>query len=311
MSKATILQDPYPTRLVNSQPELISRVDPVVWTDKRGQGPLTDEQLDFYEANGYLVIPQVFSSEEIDIYRQEMLDFKTNFEIKQQDVRVTETVKIATEPGTGALRSIYEAHTVTKLFARLSRDKRLVEPSRQILNDEVYIHQSRINFQQGYVGQGFYWHQGFETWHSEDGMPKMRALTCMVFLDKNLAQNGALMVVPGSHKNFIPCMGKTPEKPWEQSLSQSKYTIAPDQSMLAEVINQHGIEYCSGEPGTLVVLDCNVLHGSHSNISPWSRLNVLYVYNSIENSLGYPYEGLTYRPEHLATRNSISPIVLE
>lgn len=53
---------------------------------------------------------------------------------------------------------------------------------RQILGSEVYIHQSRVNYKPGYGGTGFYWHSDFETWHSEDGMPRMRALSVSIAL---------------------------------------------------------------------------------------------------------------------------------
>ena len=54
--------------------------------------------------------------------------------------------------------------------------------------------------------------------------------------------------------------------------------------------------------------DCNAMHGSNSNISPYPRSNVFFVYNSTENVLGNPKYGLKPRPEHVATREDCSPI---
>ena len=50
----------------------------------------------------------------------------------------------------------------------------------QILGSQVYIHQSRVNLKPGFKGKEFYWHSDFETWHIEDGMPRMRALSCSI-----------------------------------------------------------------------------------------------------------------------------------
>ncbi len=43
----------------------------------------------------------------------------------------------------------------------------------------------------GFTGSGFYWHSDFETWHAEDGMPSMRAVSCSIALTENFAYNGA------------------------------------------------------------------------------------------------------------------------
>jgi ectoine hydroxylase len=61
-------------------------------------------------------------------------------------------------------------------------------------------------------GKEFYWHSDFETWHAEDGMPKMRAVSCSIAFDDNHEFNGPLMVIPQSHQKFISCIGETPEE---------------------------------------------------------------------------------------------------
>ena len=58
----------------------------------------------------------------------------------------------------------------------------------------------------------------------------------------------------------------------------------------------------------MVFFDCNTMHGSNSNISPFARSNVFFVYNSVENALTRPYCGLKPRPEHIAARASFEAI---
>ncbi|MES8739290.1 phytanoyl-CoA dioxygenase family protein, partial [Cutibacterium acnes] len=83
--------------------------------------------------------------------------------------------------------------------------------SRVNFNATLLIHQSRINLKNGFNGKEFYWHSDFETWHVEDGMPNMRAVSCSITLTDNTVYNGSLMVIPGSHKYFVSCVGETPE----------------------------------------------------------------------------------------------------
>src|SRR3546814_8501331 len=85
-------------------------------------------------------------------------------------------------------------------MARLAADDRLAGVARFLLGDDVYVHQSRLNYKPGFVGKEFYWHSDFETWHVEDGMPQMRALSMSILLAPNTVLNGPLMIIPGSHR---------------------------------------------------------------------------------------------------------------
>lgn len=147
-----------------------------------------------------------------------------------------------------------------------------------------------------------------QTWHAEDGMPTPRCLSAVLLLDDNHAFNGALMVIPGSHTQFVACGGATPADNWRTSLkSQQEGTPSPRhlRSLFETAAQRYGkgIEYCEGKAGDVILFDCNLMHGSHSNISPLPRRNVFAVFNAISNAAApvAPYAaGL--RPEHIATR---------
>lgn len=132
-------------------------------------------------------------------------------------------------------------------------------------------------------------------------MPQMRALSCTINLTENTEQNGPLLVIPGSHKSFVACVGETPENHYKQSLRKQEYGV-PDMAIVTEMAAKNGIVSFTGPPGSVVLFDCNILHGSNSNITPWPRSNIFMVYNSILNMLREPYCGLAPRPEHIATR---------
>ncbi|PSN08523.1 ectoine hydroxylase, partial [filamentous cyanobacterium CCT1] len=54
--------------------------------------------------------------------------------------------------------------------------------------------------------------------------------------------------------------------------------------------------------------DCNMMHGSSSNISPFPRSNVFFVYNSVHNRLVAPFGGTKPRPEFIAARERSVPL---
>nr|WP_150959928.1 ectoine hydroxylase [Aneurinibacillus sp. XH2] len=286
--------DLYPSR-IHDKPTITSRKDPVVYPDAGFTGPLSKEQLDSFERNGYLFLESFFSEEETAGLKEEL----NKVWQESADRRVPEVIR---EPGGDEVRSVFAVHRDNEVFRELSRNSRIVGAVQQILGSEAYIHQSRINFKPGFTGKEFYWHSDFETWHVEDGMPRMRALSCSVALEDNYAYNGALMVVPGSHKHYISCVGRTPDENYKSSLRKQIYGV-PDNDSLKWLVEQGGIEMPTGKAGSILLFDCNIMHGSNSNITPYPRSNVFMVYNSVENKLVAPYSGQKPRPDYIATRD--------
>jgi len=234
------------------------------------------------------------------------------FQRKQEaDISISEENPIVTEPNSNQIRSIFAWHkmkTVSPAFFNLARYEPILGIAEDIVGSEAYVHQSRINVQPAFTGTGFQWHQDVESWMMEDGMPEMRACSAVVMLDTNDSVNGALMVIPGSHKHFVSCIGETPERNWAKSLKYQQKVGVPDPEIISKMANKFGIEYCEGTPGDVLLFDNNLLHGSHSNISPFSRTNCFIVYNSVENQLRSLQNP---RPNHIAEREEVHTRGLE
>jgi ectoine hydroxylase len=135
----------------------------------------------------------------------------------------------------------------------------------------------------------------------------MRALSVSIALTENLPFNGALMLIPGSHRVYVACVGRTPDNHYKQSLKKQEYGV-PDDGSLTTLADRGGIEMPTGPAGSAVFFDCNTMHGSGSNISPYPRSNVFLVFNSVENQLQDPFCGLPPRPEHIATRGTFAAL---
>ena len=294
-----VAEDLYPSRLLD-RPQLIERSDPVVYGEPALPGPLAAAQLESYAEHGFLVMPSLFGPEETRALDDALLEWTASRDVHGLEETIT-------EPGGTALRSIFRVHELHSQFAWLARDPRLLGAARQILGSAVYMHQSRANLKPGFSGKDFYWHSDFETWHVEDGMPRMRALSVSLALTENFAFNGPLMVVPRSHRLYVACVGATPADHYKASLKKQEYGV-PDQGSLRTLVERGGIAAPTGPPGTAVFFDCNMMHGSNSNITPYPRRNVFFVYNSVENRLQEPYCGLRPRPEHIASRERVDPL---
>lgn len=290
--------DIYPSRRAETA-RFIERKDPVVHGNGAMDAPLTDAQIEGYEADGTLVLDGVFDAAETAMLQSEAARLLAEPQVLEKETTIR-------EPGSGAVRSIFQIHRQSQTFGRLVADARLARVAEFLLNDRVYIHQSRLNYKPGFEGKDFYWHSDFETWHIEDGMPRMRALSMSILLTENAAVNGPTMFMRGSHLRYATCVGETPADHYKQSLRKQEYGV-PDQEILAELA-QGGIAMPTGPAGTVVVFDCNTMHGSNSNITPLPRSNAFIVYNAMSNRLERPFGPATPRPEFIAAREHVEPV---
>ena len=293
------MQDIYPSRHADMA-EFLPRLDPVVHGAWNEQAPITKEQAAQFDRDGYLVLEQLFSDEEVAFLQREAAKLLA-------DPAALEDETVITEPGGKEVRSIFRIHAQNAVIGRLSADERLAGVAQFLLGDDVYIHQSRLNYKPGFQGKEFYWHSDFETWHVEDGMPRMRALSMSILLAENTPHNGPLMLIPGSHRSFLTCVGETPEDHYRSSLKRQEYGV-PDEDSLAELAHRHGIVAPTGKPGSVVIFDCNIMHGSNGNITPFPRANAFLVYNAVSNRLAAPFGVEKPRPEFIAARGEPRPI---
>ncbi|GAB3282588.1 ectoine hydroxylase [Parasphingorhabdus pacifica] len=286
-------QDRYPTR-GTTESARIERKDPCVWSGSGG-GPATARELSTHDTTGFHTVAGLLSPAEVQEYWTE-LERLTNSPTIRADERTV------VEKQSDEVRSIFDVHRSSSKIAALVRDPRLLDRARQILGSDVYVHQSRINYMPGFKGNGFYWHSDFETWHAEDGMPAMRAVSISIALTDNYPFNGGLMLMPGAHRTFVPCLGETPRNNYQSSLKEQR-TGVPTEDDIAQLAYEHGIEQFTGPAGSALWFDSNCMHGSGNNITPFPRSNIFIVFNSVENALTEPFAAERPRPEFVASRD--------
>ena len=284
--------DRYPTR-TGDRPAVLERTDPVV-VGGPDDGPFDGRELDHIETAGYAQVPELFSPVEINRMREEL-------DVLSRDEHVLADERTITEAGSGQLRTVFEVHRSNKLFRSVAHDPRLVARAEQVLGGPVTIHQSRVNFKPGFAGKEFSWHSDFETWHAEDGMPTPRAISVSIALTDNHTYNGPLMIMPGSHRHYVSCVGETPEDNYKSSLVMQG-AGTPDEDVLTRMYERHGIDVLTGAAGGATWFDSNCMHASNGNITPAPRSNVFIVFTAADNQCGEPFAAPAPRPEFLGAR---------
>ena len=227
---------------------------------------LTPAQLDEVQKTGALFFPELFDRREIAILQQ-----------AAETAARSSGPNVTPEPTTDSVRMVHGSHRDILALDRLCRHPRLVRRAEQILGEGIYVHQSRLNYNAGMGSGGFEWHQDFSTWHAVDGLPKPRALMITVFLDEVSATNGPLLYIPGSHRegvidDFEPVRDHN-----------GNVLMRLRARTLRRLVDAGGIKAGIGAAGSVLIMHCNVVHGSTANISPNRRALYYVNVNAVSN----------------------------
>jgi ectoine hydroxylase len=253
---------------------------------------LAPEQLRQFDDEGYLFFPNCFSTDEISLLGVEADDI-----LKQKREEVW-------REKSGAPRTAFAAHTYSEVFRLLAHHPRLVEPLQQLFGEPVYVHQFKINAKAAFEGDVWQWHQDYGTWARDDGMPSPRAMNIAVFLDEVYPFNGALMLVPRSHKGGTLAAG--------HDLATTSYPLwTLDQETVTRLCREAerpgvpGIVAPTGKSGSVLMFHGNLVHGSPPNITPYPRKIIYLTLCAVSNHITK-----FTRPEFIAHRDftPIAPV---
>jgi ectoine hydroxylase len=250
---------------------------------------LTKEQLEQFDREGYLFFPGQFTREEMKALTDEVPELYSRREA--YNVR---------EKGKDAVRTNFAAHMYSKPFARLARHPRMVQPVMDLFDEEVYMHQFKINGKMAFEGDVWQWHQDYGTWLNDDMMPTERAMNVAIFLDDVNEYNGPLMFIPGSHKKGVVDA--------RHDLTTTSYPLwTVDNDLIAQLVERAGgknggIVSPKGPAGSMILFHSCLVHASSSNLSPWNRVSVYLSLCAVSNHIRR-----FKRPEFIAHRD-FSPI---
>ena len=218
------------------------------------------EQIDFYRTNGYLVVENLLSQEELDRAHRIIGDFL------EQSRAVTEHTDIFDlEPGHSAakpmLRRLKNPASQHPFFDELLRSDRILDRVAQLLGPDFRTKGNKLNMKLPKGGSAVEWHQDFAHYpHSNDDLCAVG-----IALDEATLENGCMMVIPGSHQGPI------------YDHHQDDYFIG--------AISPHrdGIDLSGAVPLELAAGDMSIhhvrtLHGSAPNTSDKARRFLLFEY---------------------------------
>tara|TARA_B100000676_G_C18091635_1_gene860488 strand:- start:9484 stop:10284 length:801 start_codon:yes stop_codon:yes gene_type:complete len=228
---------------------------------------LDDSQLKQFDKEGWLFFENVFEENEVELLKREA-----------QRIFAMDREEVFREKDGKTARTAFAAQNYNDLYHRLARHPRLVNPVKQLLGGDVYMHQFKINAKAAFNGDVWQWHQDFGVWNRDDKMPKPRAMNIALFLEDVTEFNGALMFIPRSHQRGVIEAGHD-----LQTTSYPLWTI--DDETITQLVKEGGLISPKGKAGSIIMFSSNLVHSSPSNMSPFDRTIVYLSLCHVDNHI--------------------------
>ena len=225
--------------------------------------PLTAVQLADYSRDGYLLVKNFCSPEEIEkLYKTALEDDamrKNALDLNDQTGKKTR-LSLWFTPG-------------NDVFGYLTRSKKMIDSVNSILDkDSPVCHfHSKLMQKEPKVGGAWEWHQDYGYWYKNQFMFPDQLMSVMVALTAANKENGCLQVIKGSHKLGRVNHGFSGEQ------------VGADMTMVDNALKTMELVYCDLQPGDALFFHSNLLHRSEANLSDQPRWSIISCYSSQSN----------------------------
>ena len=183
-----------------------------------------------------------------------------------------------------ALRRVNNPSDIAPSFRDVMEKARVVDMVADLIGPDVKFHHCKINLKLPGSNTEVGYHQDFAyTPHTNDDL-----ITALIFIDEVTADNGALMVVPGSHKGPVYSL-----------FEDNRFTGSIEEGKAAELKAQQVAAI--GPAGSVCLMHTRLAHGSEANRSDRSRALYICVYSAADafplarNPMANPNEGMVVR----------------
>jgi ectoine hydroxylase-related dioxygenase (phytanoyl-CoA dioxygenase family) len=223
---------------------------------------LTQQQLDFYQVNGYLAIENVLLAEEIAELRRVTDEF---VEKSRQVTQHTDVFDL--EPGhtpeAPRLRRLKNPANQHPCYDRMMRHPAILDLVAQLIGPDIRQNGHKLNLKYAEFGSPVEWHQDFAFYpHTNDDL-----LAVGIAIDDMTLENGCLLVVPGSHKG--PMVDHHQNGIFVGAVTDPSF--APDNVVPIQL-----------KAGGISIHHARLLHASAPNTSQYPRRFLLYQYCAVD-----------------------------
>ena len=217
---------------------------------------LTETQKNSYFRNGYLVIKNLISEEEIEQlkHQSELIGDNKVDHVPISSIQVESDAKIKSSADKNlTLRKLYDIAVYDQIFWKHVVNDKIVDVVAQLLEtNDIKLYGDQLFMKNPEVGSEIYWHQDSASW--KDIFPK-DLITAWTALDNSNLENGCLKFIPGSHRfGTLGLDSDSREQKMEKFLPLLKF-------------NQWAIRDIELDSGSVSFHHSLLVHGSGKNLS--------------------------------------------
>lgn len=219
---------------------------------------LTQEQKDFYATQGYLMVENVVTPEELARLRaitHALLDESRM--VSASDDRFD--LDAGHGPDSPRLTRIKLPHRQHPFFWDLLRNSGITRVLNDLLGPDTTLLTSKLNTKAPGGGRAVEWHQDWAFYpHTNDDL-----LAFGLMLEDVDEANGPLMVIPGTHRG--PVLSHHANGVFAGAIDPDDPLFQPDKAVTL-----------TGKAGSMTVHHARILHGSAPNMSDRNRMILFY-----------------------------------
>ena len=248
---------------------------------------IDDNQYNFFWRHGYVVIPDLFDNEEVNLLQQ-AVNADSNIADK--------AMQLADNQGGRASLAIWN-EPGDDIFGALTRCNRIVDSCEHLLGSEVYHYHSKVTAKAPHSKGSWIWHQDYGYWY-DNGILAPHLVSVMTAIDATTKANGCLQVIDRSH-----------------SLGRLDHRMHGDQAgadpeRVNEILKTYARIHVELSAGDSVFFHANTLHRSDGNTTNQSRNVFISSYNRADNSSYREHQHPNYTPLQKLHDSSIKQIGL-
>jgi len=173
--------------------------DASIWDQYR----LTQDQIDFFHANGYLAGIRALNDEQIEVLGAELAQL-IDPNHRAHELFYEFHSNESTDPATVLFHAL-GAWRIAPGFHDLLWNPAFVMPAAQLLDGSVRFWHDQLFCKPAQQGGVVAWHQDYSYWTRTQPMAH---LSCWIGLDDSTRENGCVHYVPGSHRwDLLPVTG--------------------------------------------------------------------------------------------------------
>lgn len=141
-----------------------------------------------FHTDGFLVVQQLFDTEEIELLRS-----------TAHSDRELDSHAFARADGEGGkVRLSLWNHPGDNIYGMFARSHKLVDRAEELLGDEIYHYHSKMILKDPKIGGAWAWHQDYGYWY-QNGLLYPDLVSVFIAVDRATRENGCLQVIKGSH----------------------------------------------------------------------------------------------------------------